>query len=183
MSVEIKLNNRNSTPLPIIIGTLLLGITSPAASYALVQGVSYHLHVTHDMTPAIFFLLLAVMWPAAWISAMFLGALNPLFGQTEISISEKCIAVRKYLFRCCWKKLEFENDENTVVSLSSHTEQSPTHSSANQMGEGITTCTVYRLAIRNGKRLCNLHESYNEDDERSILNDIHQAIQATRASQ
>jgi len=160
-----------------------MGITSPAASYVMVKGVGYNLRTTHDITAAIFFLFIAIIWPAGWITAMFLCALNPLFGQTEISISGKRIAVRKYIFCFCWKKLEFENDKNTLVFLSSRTEQSPSHSSANQMGKEIATCTIYRLAIRNGRRLCHLHESYNEEAERSILNDINQAIEATRTSQ
>lgn len=173
MSRHIVCDNKKSTPIPIIISTLLLGLSSPVVSVLFWR---LYLHETNDMLSAYAGLFMAVFWPLAWIPAMFLAALNPLFGKTSITIIKDDIEVRKTLFSVCWKCFQCKNDRDVNLSILQRTTQSPTHSSANQMRKGTTTCTYWQLVLRSGKRQCHIHESYNERDEVELLNHIRQAI-------
>lgn len=91
--MEFVLDNKHSTPLPIIVGTLLIGLTSPVFSYMFFRMSLYHLQETGDNVQVALCLSMAIVWPVAWGIALFLGALNPLFGKTVIH-ADKEICVR-----------------------------------------------------------------------------------------
>ena len=176
MCVSIKIDNKKSTPLPIIVGTLLVGLSTPIVSFFAWRCFFYHLHETNDHINAYLFLIFAVFWPAAWIFAMFVGALNPLFGRTIINITKEHIEIKKYLFSICWKHFVCINDNEAKLSITQKTMQSPTHSHANQMGKGITTCTYWQLILRSRGKQCQIHESYDKNDELELLNNMRQSM-------
>ncbi|MBR5887602.1 MAG: hypothetical protein IKZ07_05270 [Akkermansia sp.] len=106
---------------------------------------------------------------------MFLGALNPLFGKTIVEINKDSIEVRKILFSIQWKYVKYDNDKNTILSIVRNTVQSPTQSSANQIGRGSTTRIFYCLMIRDGAKKCLVQESYEEDEVNKTFNIIRDA--------
>lgn len=182
MEINFKIDNKKSTPIPIIVGTLLLGLSSPIVSTLAWRNLLYHLHETHDQIQVYSSLIFAVIWPVAWIFAMFLGAFNPLFGRTTINITKEHIEIRKYLFSICWKHFKCRNNNDTKLSIIQRTMQSPTHSSTNQMGKGNTTCTFWQLILRSRGKQCQIHESYDESDEIVILNNIRQSMVQVRSA-
>lgn len=183
-ATSITLHNRKSTPIPIVVSTLLLGMTSPVVSFLLWQCVVlYQLHETNDTLQIIISILFAITWPMAWIFAMFLGALNPLFGKTTINITNEYIEVEKRLFSVRWKYFRCANNDSATLSILQQTHQSPTHSSANQMGKGSATCTYYRLMLRHGTNHCLLHESCDESEETALLHRIRQAMNPAGAQE
>lgn len=182
MSFSVCFDNAKSTPKPIIVGTLLLGLSSPIVSFFAWRGALYHLYETNDMVQVVLFLFFVVIWPIGWISAMFLGALNPLFGKTIININNEHIEIKKYLFSLCWKYTRYANNESTILSILHQSEQRPVQSGANQIGSGCTTCTVYRLIIRDKLKQCILHESYNENEEKILFNSVSNLIKKSQYS-
>lgn len=172
----IVINNKKSTPVPIVIGALLLGISSLIVSFLFWRGALYHLSETNDMAQVSIMLFFAVIWPLGWITAMFLGALNPLFGKTIVEINKDSIEVRKILFSIQWKYVKYDNNKSTILSIERNTVQSPTQSSANQIGRGNTSCVFYRLMIRNGVKRCLLQESYEEEEVNKTFNFIQAVI-------
>lgn len=171
----IVINNKKSTPRPIVIGSLLLGISSPIVSFLFCKGVLYHLSETNDMSQVSIMLFFAVFWPLAWITAMFLGSFNPLFGETIVEIKKETIIIRKKLFSMQWKHVKYDN-KNTILSIVRHTMQSPTRSSANQVNRGSTSCIFYSLIIRDGAKKCLLQESYDEEEVNKTFNIIQSLI-------
>lgn len=176
MPCNIKIDNKKSTPAPIIVGTLLVGLSTPVVSFYAWRCFFYHLHETNDHINAYLWLIFAIFWPIAWIFAMFVGALIPLFGRTLISITREHIEIRKCLFSVCWKRFICRNDDDANLSLTQSVMQSPTHSHANQMGRGSTSCTYWRLILRSGGKQCLIHESYEKNDELELLQKMRQAM-------
>lgn len=171
----ITIKNNKSTPHPIVVATLLLGISSPIVSFLFWKGALYHMSETNDMVQVSLMLFFAIIWPLAWIAAMFLGALNPLLGKTIVEINKDSIEVRKILFSIQWKYVKYDNDKNTILSIVRNTVQSPTQSSANQIGRGSTTRIFYCLMIRDGAKKCLVQESYEEDEVNKTFNIIRDA--------
>ena len=164
MNTEITLYHRETTPMIIIVATLLLGLSSPLVSAGFVCLAMYHAAQTHDTVQVMVGACMAVIWPVGWIVAMLLGALHPLFGKTHIVVTPTCVCISKYLFSWCRKKYEFPNDGSVYFTVAACTHQCPAASSANQMGRGTTTSTEYHLlaVVRPTKRRIVLYSCYDE---------------------
>lgn len=173
--MELNLDNKDSTPLSIIVLALIMGLTSPFVAWLFIWMSLHSYSETHDIWNVAFFAVFAAFWFAAWTFAMAVAALNPLFGKTAVSIDRGRIVIKKYLFRICWKNVKFENDRDTFFTLMHCTEQYPIQSSS-LIGKGVPDKVAYKVSARRGKRRVIIHESYDEGKENAILNRIQYAI-------